>query len=77
MIQGALSLGSKTMVATTLQGVLGMLQGVLSLGFRVPNPASGTKHARIKEEDDAEDSLHAPLPKRLRQAEHIDLTDGT
>ena len=77
MIQGALSLGSKTMMVTTLQGVLGMLQGVLSLGFRVSNPAGGTKHARIKEEDDAEDSLHAPLPKRLRQAEHIDLTDGT
>jgi chromosome segregation ATPase len=76
MIQGALSLGSETMMVSTLQGVLGMLRGVLNLGFRVSKPAGGTKHARIKEEDDAEDNLHSPLPKRLRQAEHVDLTDG-
>ncbi len=66
MIQGALSVGSKTVMVNTLQGVHGMLWGLLSLCFRVSNPAGGTKHARVKEEDDAQDNLHSPLHKRLR-----------
>jgi DNA repair exonuclease SbcCD ATPase subunit len=76
MIEGALSLGSKTMMVTILQGVLGMLREVLNLGFRASNLDGGTKRARIKEEDDAQDNLAAPLPKRLRQAKHIDSRVG-
>jgi hypothetical protein len=74
MIQGVLSLGSRAMMVTTLQGVLGMIQGVLNLGVRMPIQLAGSKHARIKQEYDSEDDL-ANAPKRLRPAEHIDLTE--
>lgn len=74
MIQGVMSLGTRATMITTLQGVLGMIQGVLSLGVRMPTQLAGTKHPRIKEEDSDEDGL-ANAPKRLRQAEHIDLTE--
>jgi hypothetical protein len=74
MIQGVLGLGSKEMMVATLQSVLGMLRGVLNLDTGVSNPASGTKHARVKEEDDYGGDL-ANVPKRFRQAEHVDLTE--
>jgi hypothetical protein len=74
MIKGVLGLGSKEMMVATLQSILGMLRGVLNLDTRVSNPASGTKHARVKEEDDDGGDL-ANVPKRFRQAEHVDLTE--
>ena len=74
MIQGVLGLRSKEMMVATLQSVLGMLRGVLNLDTRVSNPASGTKHARVREEDDDGGDL-ANVPKRFRQAEHADLTE--
>jgi chromosome segregation ATPase len=74
MIQGVLGLGRKGMMVATLQSVLGMLRGVLNLDTRVSNPASGTKHARVKEEDDYGGDL-VNVPKRFRQAEHVDLTE--
>jgi hypothetical protein len=74
MIQGVLGLGGKEMMVATLQSVLGMLRGVLNLDTRVSNPASGTKHARVREEDDDGGDL-ANVPKRSRQAEHAHLTE--
>jgi hypothetical protein len=77
MIEGVIGLGplgSRDMMVATLQSVLGMLRGVFNLDTGVSNPASGTKHARVKEEDDDGGDL-ANVPKRFRQAEHVDLTE--